>query len=391
MFQLGRSKRSIADTLGISEGTVRSVLKEQIDNAPTKTPQRAQQSLSFDDPQHPGQCDSQSTVSMSSTPSHAEATEEQPHEQISEEDAHSATPAQASTDDLKQNQQQDQQQDSTYIPLNEVVATSIPYATPVEQLLTSLGRIEEAPIDFQDARQVPCAGALLGLALLPITGLMQESRAVYGRLKNCWYGLRPLLWTLTLMALLRIKRPENMKEYDPAALGALTGLPRGPEVKTIRRKLSEVAGLGKAAELHRALARRRAERYHDVIGTLYVDGHIRDYYGKRKIGRRFLTRKNGTEHGVMDGWVHTEDGQPLFVLHAARDESLTQLFPQLLSEIREVVGDDRRVCLVFDRECWSYKLFWKILDAGFDFMTYRKAPYELIVFGCLGGGARRTG
>ncbi len=83
------------------------------------------------------------------------------------------------------------------------------------------------------------------------------------------------------MALLRIKRPENMKEYDPAALGALTGLPRGPEVKTIRRKLSEVAGLGKAAELHRALARRRAERYHDVIGT---GCDLRDAGTRRKFG-----------------------------------------------------------------------------------------------------------
>jgi len=317
MFKLGMKKTSIAGTLGLSEGTVRKVLKPFNINSPVD---QARQLINLDE-----------------TLNHD-----------------------TNADTL------------SFVPLDEVEATSIPYATPLEQVLTSLGQIDEAPIDFQDAREVSHVGGLLGLALLSRTGLMQEARTIYGRLKNCWYGLRPFLWTLTLMALLRIKRPENMKEHDPAALGAVVGLPRGPEVKTIRRKLTEVAERGKAADLHRALAKRRAAQRSDVLGTLYIDGHIRDYYGKRKIGRRFLTRKNGTEHGVMDGWVHTQDGQPLFVLHAACDESLTQLFPNLLAEIREVVGDDRRVCLVFDRECWSYKLFWKILEAGFDLMTYRK-------------------
>jgi hypothetical protein len=36
------------------------------------------------------------------------------------------------------------------------------------------------------------------------------------------------------MALLRIKRPEHLKERDPAAFGRLLGLDRAPEVKTLR-------------------------------------------------------------------------------------------------------------------------------------------------------------
>jgi hypothetical protein len=40
------------------------------------------------------------------------------------------------------------------------------------------------------------------------------------------------LLTLLLMALLRIKRPEQLKERDPAAFGRLLGLDRAPEVKT---------------------------------------------------------------------------------------------------------------------------------------------------------------
>jgi hypothetical protein len=133
-----------------------------------------------------------------------------------------------------------------------------------------LGLIEEAPVEFAPARNVPTTGVLLGLALLSTTGLMEEARHVYGRLNNAWYGLRATLWTLLVMALLRIRRPEQLKGVDPAALGQVLGLPRAPEVKTIRRKLKELARRGKAASLHRRLARRRVRQHEEALAYLYV-------------------------------------------------------------------------------------------------------------------------
>ena len=62
-----------------------------------------------------------------------------------------------------------------------------------------MGLIEEAPVSFASAEAVPQAGVLLGLALLGETHLVEEARAVYGRLKNGWYGLRSLLSTLIAM------------------------------------------------------------------------------------------------------------------------------------------------------------------------------------------------
>jgi hypothetical protein len=140
-----------------------------------------------------------------------------------------------------------------------------------------MGMIEEAPVEFRSADGVPYAGVLLGLALLSETHLLEEARAVYGRLKNGWYGLRSLVWMLVAMALLRIKRPEQLKHHDPAGLGCVVGLPRAAEVKSLRRKLHEVALRGKAAEWHRRLAQRRAEQQPSALTTLYVDGHVRAY------------------------------------------------------------------------------------------------------------------
>lgn len=48
----------------------------------------------------------------------------------------------------------------------------------------------------------------------------------------------------------------------------MLGLPRAAEVKTIRRKLNEIAERGPAAQWHRRLARRRAEQQPSALATL---------------------------------------------------------------------------------------------------------------------------
>ena len=257
-----------------------------------------------------------------------------------------------------------------------VEATSIPYAPPLDRACTVLGLIEEAPVEFQSADGVPYAGALLGLALLEETHLLEEARAVYGRLKNGWYGLRSLVWTLVVMALVRIKRPEQIKHHDPVALGCVLGLPRAAEVKTIRRKLNEIAQYGQAAEWHRQLARRRAEEHPAAMATLYVDGHVRAYHGLHRLGKTHVSRLKRVMRAETDYWVHQAHGQPLLVVHEPVESNFHEtLRDSVLPEIRRVVGD-RRVRIVFDREGWSRELFDDLLSMNFDFMTYRKGSYE---------------
>ena len=263
-------------------------------------------------------------------------------------------------------------------PMNPltVEATSIPYASPLDRFATTLGLIEEAPVEYQSADSVPHAGALLGLALLEETHLVEEARRVYGRLKNGWYGLRSLLWTLVVMALLRIKRPEQLKHHDPAGLGAVLGLSRAAEVKTVRRKLSEVGAHGKAAELHRRLARRRAEERSSELATLYVDGHVRAYHGKRRVSKTHISRLKRVMRAETDYWVQPAGTPPLLVVHDSVDASFRDaLRDQVLPEIRTLVGE-RRVRIVFDREGWSHELFADLLEQGFDFTSYRKGSYE---------------
>jgi len=53
---------------------------------------------------------------------------------------------------------------------------------------------------------------------------MECARAVYGSIGPAFFGLRATIVALVLMALLRIKRPEGLKEHRPDTLGRILGL-----------------------------------------------------------------------------------------------------------------------------------------------------------------------
>src|SRR5262245_33613549 len=96
----------------------------------------------------------------------------------------------------------------------------------LDRQLAYLGLLDDAAPLFREGSSVPGVGVLLALPCLIESGLFRISRKLYGDMGPAFYGLRTTLLTLLLMALLRIKRPEHLKEKDPAAFGRLLGLDR---------------------------------------------------------------------------------------------------------------------------------------------------------------------
>jgi len=196
-------------------------------------------------------------------------------------------------------------------------------------------------------------------------------RDVYGSVGPAFYGLRTTIVTLMIMALLRIRRPEGLKEHSPGQLGRLLGLDRAPEVKTLRGKLARLAAFGRAAQFGRALAERRVAQRGQAMGFLYVDGHVRVYHGKQPIPKTHVARMRISMSGTTDYWINDAEGDPLFVVPTEANKGLVKMLPPILDEVRALVGE-RRITVVFDRGGWSPKLFKKLIEEGFDIMTYRK-------------------
>jgi hypothetical protein len=250
-----------------------------------------------------------------------------------------------------------------------------PVPRDAERVLARWGLLGEGAVPvFTSGARYPLAGLLLALPALEDTGLLAAAREVYGQLKDGFYGLTAMLLTLVFLALAGEPRAEGATRVPPAALGRVLGLDRAPEVKTIRRKLAELAAAGKAADLIMALARRHAAARPDALGFLYVDGHARVYYGTRQVQKTHVARLKFPAPATMETWVTSQDGDPVFMVTAEPSDSLAGELRRLLPALRQVAGEDRRVTVCFDRGGWSPALFADITGAGFDLLTWRKGP-----------------
>jgi transposase len=246
-----------------------------------------------------------------------------------------------------------------------------------DRQMAYLGLLDDAAPIFRDGQRVAGAGALLAVPFLVHSGLLRIARRLYGGIGPAFYGLRTTLLTLFLMALLRIRRPEQLKECDPAALGRLLGLDRAPEVKTLRRALSRLAAHHAARQLGAELARVRVAQRGRLMGFLYIDGHVRAYHGQRRISRAYVARRHLAMPATTDYWINDGAGDPLLLITAELSASLTKAFPELLRQVRATVGE-RQVTIVFDRGGWSPRLFHSMLQQGFDILTYRKGKSRRI-------------
>ena len=235
-----------------------------------------------------------------------------------------------------------------------------------DRLLAYLGVLDDAAPLFCAGPRVPHGGVLLALPALVASGVFTIARQIYGGIGPAFYGLRT-----TLVALLRIKRPEGLKEHAPEDLGRVLGLDRAPEVKTVRRKLRRLAACGRAADFGRALAQRRVADRGAAMGFLYRDGHVRVYHGQRTLPKAHVARMRLAMPATTDYWVNDAAGDPLFVITAEANAGLVTMLPGVLAEVRALVGE-RRVTVVFDRGGYSPKLSLQLLADGFDLLTYRK-------------------
>jgi transposase len=249
----------------------------------------------------------------------------------------------------------------------------------IDRLLATLGLLDDAVPIFRDGTAVPGAGVMFAIPLLVNSGIFRLAKRLYGEIGPAFYGLRTTLLTMLLMALARIKRPEWLKERDPIVLGRILGLDRAPEVKTVRRKLTRLAGYHQAERLSAKLARLRVEQRGHLMGFLYVDGHVRAYHGKRKIPKTHVARMRLSMPATTDYWVNDQSGDPLFVVTVQANAGMVKMLPEVLEQARQLVGD-RRFTIIFDRGGWSPKLFKQLIKGTkekeykdkVDIMTYRK-------------------
>lgn len=252
-----------------------------------------------------------------------------------------------------------------------------PMDRTTERALATVGGGLEcvAPV-FAPAARIPHAGLFFALPALETTGLLSCATEVFGSLPNGVYGLETIMLEAVLRTLAGEPRVQGATRLDPEAFGRILGLDRAPEAKTIRRKHHHLADTGQVGDLMTLMASKHLKTVlgteEDLAAVLYVDGHVRAYQGKKKVGKIHSTRLKFPVPATEETWVCDSTGSPVFMVLAEPSSSLVSELRKLLPSLRQLIGDDRRVLVGFDRGGWSPELFGHMASQGFDVLTWRK-------------------
>ena len=178
------------------------------------------------------------------------------------------------------------------------------------------GREGPAVPVFTACASAPRAGLLTALPGIAHSGLLTCAREVFPVVPDGFYSLETMLLEGVLRALAGEPRAEGATRIHPADLGRVLGMDRAPEVATIRRKLGQLAALGKGAQLQGAIAHHHLTGAEDDALVLYVDGHVRAYQGTRAIAKTHVARLKFPAPATVETWVSDSRGDPVMVVMA---------------------------------------------------------------------------
>jgi len=148
---------------------------------------------------------------------------------------------------------------------------------------------------------------------------------VYEDLPKGYYGMESMMLTLAIMALCRIKNPEQLKQHRVGELGALIGLDRVPEVKCLRKKIDLIVSQSKATQWNKKLMDQWLGTEDDAF-FFYIDGHVRIYYGSlARLPAKYVSRQKLCLSATTEYWVNDSDGLPYLVVTGELTEKLEQV------------------------------------------------------------------
>ena len=256
------------------------------------------------------------------------------------------------------------------------------------RVLASCGQAGPVEPQFTGAaRGVRSGGVLAALPALLKEGLLAASD-VLPLLPKGYYGLPTILLFLAFMTLARVRNPESLRYQPPGEWGAILGLDRCPEVKTLRRKIALIANDEVSVRAWQlALARRWQEEEPELWATLAVDGHVKVYTGRKgRLPKHFVSREKLCLPASASYWINALGGKPLLCLHKTLDPKLiAAIEADVVPALQELGIVDARapdltaptpgqpaLTLVFDREGWSPDLFRRLAKRGIACLTWHK-------------------
>jgi len=254
-----------------------------------------------------------------------------------------------------------------------------------DRMQAATGLLQEAHPVFEPQAELCHAGILLAIPALISQGLF-EYKKVYEPLRKGYYGFTSIILTFAIMALCRIKNPEQLKQCKVGEIGRIIGLDRLPEAKNLRSKLQQIVFQQKARDFNEHLLNHWLDKEECIY--FYVDGHVRIYYGSQaQLTSKYVSRQKLCLSATTEYWVNDCTGMPYLVVSGELHEKLqdvieTQIIPEILTsdfiKKRQQQNEPVIFTLIFDREAYQPSFFYRLWkDHKIAVITYRKNVKDL--------------
>ena len=174
---------------------------------------------------------------------------------------------------------------------------------------------------------------------------------------------------------------EGVRRLAHRSAAALLLSARAPSPTWVRGVLGAAAAKGQGfsirSKLSGTLMRDAAGRAGE-LAIFYVDNHMRQYAGLRRLLWGWRMQDKRAMPGTTDLHVHDADGRPLFRAATQAHDSLGKLLLPVAVLLRVALGESQRILLAFDRAASYGEVMAELRDATFEFVAYEKKPYRLL-------------
>ena len=170
-----------------------------------------------------------------------------------------------------------------------------------------------------------------------------------------------------------VSSAEGTKHLIPDQAGILAGIGRLPGLRTLRPRLSAIAGTCDPLALQRQLGAAMLAADAPGLHVYYVDDHFVPYEGAKPVPKGWNTKRRHAQPGragtVVTGYrgraVCFADGEP---------SGLSATLPPALTQLRQVLGPDAQILPGFDRGGSYPQVFRAIRGQHAGWVTWRRAP-----------------
>jgi hypothetical protein len=271
-----------------------------------------------------------------------------------------------------------------------VESVPTPAAAPIEPAVDPETE-EAAPLaaeppseDATVTRPCTVAGAMVAHVALEKLGFRAALDASAARIgASLTFDLLRTAAVIVFGVILRYRSIDAMRHLVRWDFGALLGIRRAPEVRTIQRKLEEIAapasGFDGAAFL-RGLARGVLASEPAPEGVYFFDDHFKPYHGNQPLQKGWDAKRRIGAPGIEDVYVHDLKGRAILFVPLDAPTSLSCALPRALAELRKVAPTAPALA-VFDRGGFSRDLFRSLVHPAdgtprLDFLTYLRERKE---------------